>query len=116
MIHLILTKEQWHEQADSSLPSVRVEIPRQETFAGTSLEKLFPYIEGQCQAPMLQPKWTFYWRFLFDKSYDAHFFGGIWPEILGTIYLTIGSMIFAVPMGVISAIYLVEYAPEGWLC
>ncbi len=114
IIHLILNEEQWHEQADSSLPSVRVEIPRQETFAGTSLEKLFPYIEENSRA-MLLPEWTVYWRFLFDKSYDAHFFGGIWPEILGTIYLTIGSMLFAVPMGVISAIYLVEYAPEGWL-
>ena len=114
IIHLILVKEQWQEQADSTLPSVRVEIPRQETFAGTSLEKLFPYVQDNARA-MLLPEWTFYWRFLFDQSYDSHFFGGIWPEILGTIYLTVGSMIFAVPMGVVSAIYLVEYAPEGRL-
>ncbi len=46
---------------------------------------------------------------------DAHFFGGIWPELLGTLYLTLGAILFAVPTGVISAIYLVEYAGEGRL-
>ena len=61
---------------------------------------------------MLRPRWTFYWGFLFDGSRDAHFFGGIWAELLGTIYLTVGAVLFAVPMGVVSAIYLVEYARE----
>jgi phosphate transport system permease protein len=31
-------------------------------------------------------------------------FGGIWAELLGTLYLTIGAVVFAVPMGIISAI------------
>lgn len=38
--------------------------------------------------------------------------GGIYPAIAGTIYLIIGSMIVAVPMGVLAAIYLNEYAGE----
>jgi phosphate transport system permease protein len=113
-IHEIRFEVRWVEPSDPALPSIKVEVPREEVFAGTPLEKLFPYIENNAEK-MLRPQWTFYWRFLFDKSYDAHFFGGIWPEILGTIYLTIGAMIFAVPMGVISAIYLVEYAREGWM-
>ena len=62
---------------------------------------------------MMQPRNTFYWQFLTDKSKDSHIFGGIWPEVLGTIYLTIGAMIFALPLGVIAAIYLCEYAREG---
>ena len=33
--------------------------------------------------------------------------------MLGTLYLTLGSMIFAIPMGVIAAIYLCEYSKEG---
>ena len=37
-----------------------------------------------------------------DESLDAHFFGGIWPEVLGTFYLTLGAMLFALPMGIIS--------------
>ncbi len=93
---------------------VQVLTPRLEDFKGTSLEALFPYLEKNAEA-MLRPRLTFYWRFLFDKSIDSHFFGGIWPELLGTFYLTFGAIFFAVPTGVISAIYLVEYAPQGVL-
>jgi phosphate transport system permease protein len=38
--------------------------------------------------------------------------GGIYPAIVGTIYLIIGSMIVALPMGIMAAIYLNEYAGE----
>lgn len=38
--------------------------------------------------------------------------GGIYPAIVGTLYLIIGSMIIALPMGVMAAIYLNEYAGE----
>jgi phosphate transport system permease protein len=33
--------------------------------------------------------------------------------MLGTFYLILGTMIFAIPMGVIAAIYLTEFAKEG---
>lgn len=88
--------------------------PRVEKFRGTALEPLFGYVE-QHATEMLRPQWTFYGRFLTDESYDAHFFGGIGPEALGTLYLTLGAILFAVPMGVIAAIYLVEYARENRL-
>ena len=39
--------------------------------------------------------------------------GGIYPAILGTIYLIIGSMSVALPLGILSAIYLNEYAQPG---
>ena len=39
--------------------------------------------------------------------------GGIWPAIVGTFYLTLGTAIFAVPLGIGAAIYLSEYAPEN---
>lgn len=41
--------------------------------------------------------------------------GGILPAIIGTFYLVIGSLIFAFPLGVMSAIYTVEYAKKGWI-
>jgi phosphate transport system permease protein len=44
--------------------------------------------------------------------------GGIYPAIVGTMYLIIGSMVAALPIGVIAAIYLNEYAGENrttWL-
>ncbi len=106
------------EQYDYSDPKKmgrKILVPRADEFKGTSLERLFPYVESHL-ADMMAPKLTLYWGFLFDESIDdAHFFGGIWAEVLGTLYLTVGAVLFAVPMGVISAIYLVEYAGEGRL-
>jgi len=103
-----------YDYSDTSRMGRPVAVPRVTDFEGTCLEPLFGMLERDLE-PMLRPQWTFYWRFLFDKSIDAHFFGGIWPEMLGTLYLTIGAILFAVPMGIISAVYLVEYAREGWL-
>lgn len=93
---------------------VQTEVPRVDEYVGTPLEPLFAYVESNLES-MMRPQWKLYWRFLTDEALDSHLFGGIWAELLGTIYLTIGAILFAVPMGIISAIYLVEYAGENWL-
>jgi len=41
--------------------------------------------------------------------------GGIFPAILGTFYLALGAVIFALPLGILSAIYLNEYAGDTLL-
>jgi phosphate transport system permease protein len=41
--------------------------------------------------------------------------GGILPAIVGTFYLMLGTIIFALPLGVMAGIYLTEYAGENWL-
>jgi len=41
--------------------------------------------------------------------------GGIWPALLGTIYLVMMSLVVAAPIGVMAAIYLNEYAGDNWL-
>ena len=43
-------------------------------------------------------------------SYAA---GGIWPQIVGTVLLVIGSMTIALILGIFSAIYLSEYSKQG---
>jgi phosphate transport system permease protein len=88
------------------------DVDRREIFRGTPLEPVFDLIERDLE-PMMRPKFTVYLRFLSDDSFDSHYFGGIKGELLGTIYLTIGAILFAVPMGVIAAIYLCEYARQG---
>jgi len=110
-LHRVLNIETY-DYGDGTELGTLVLVPRVNDFKGTSLEPLFGYLQKHT-CDMLRPRLTFYWRFLFDTSYDAHFFGGIWAEMLGTIYLAIGAMLFAVPFGVISAIYLAEYAGEG---
>ncbi len=39
--------------------------------------------------------------------------GGIWPAIVGTFWLTLGTAVVAVPLGIGAAIYLAEYAPDN---
>ena len=39
--------------------------------------------------------------------------GGIMPAIVGTLYLTMGAIAIALPLGVVSAVYLSEYAKQG---
>jgi phosphate transport system permease protein len=107
----VLFRETW-DYSDPTRMGKKVLTPRADIFAGTSLAPAFTYIEQNLQ-DMLRPRWTVYWQFITDPPLDAHIFGGILPEILGTIYLTLGAMLFAVPLGIISAIYLTEYAAEG---
>jgi phosphate transport system permease protein len=110
-LHAALYSEEW-DYSNPDAMGLLVETPRVNAFKDTQLEPLFQYLENHL-VEMLRPKTTFYRQFITDTSKDSHIFGGIWPEVLGTLYLTLGAMIFAVPMGVIAAIYLCEYAREG---
>jgi phosphate transport system permease protein len=53
------------------------------------------------------------WGFLTGFPSDGMKAGGILPAIIGTIYLTLGTAVFAVPLGIGAAIYLSEYASEN---
>jgi phosphate transport system permease protein len=56
------------------------------------------------------------WTFLTDVPRNSMTEGGILPCIIGTVYLSIGSILVAFPLGVATAIYLNEYARPGpWL-
>ena len=55
------------------------------------------------------------WEFLTSAPTEGMTSGGIFPAIVGTMYLIIGSMIFAFPLGVMSAIYTNEYAGNSWI-
>lgn len=54
-------------------------------------------------------------EFLFSMPRSGMTAGGIFPAILGTLYLVAGAVLFAVPLGILSAIYLVEYSRENYL-
>ncbi len=55
------------------------------------------------------------WSFLSESPTDGMTSGGIMPAIVGTLCLMLGSALFAFPVGVISGIYMNEYAPKGAL-
>jgi len=53
------------------------------------------------------------WTFLTAMPTDGMRAGGIFPALVGTFYLTLGTAIFSVPLGIAAAIYLAEYASEN---
>lgn len=53
--------------------------------------------------------------FLFTEPTNGMTRGGIFPALLGTIWLVSVALLVSVPLGVAAAIYLSEYAPENWL-
>jgi phosphate transport system permease protein len=55
------------------------------------------------------------WDFLTTAPKEGMTKGGIFPAIVGTGCLVIGSMIFAFPIGILSGIYIHEYLTENWL-
>ena len=52
------------------------------------------------------------WEFLLESPYRFEY-GGIFPQIIGSLCLVAVCLVFAVPLGVASAIYLAEYAPDN---
>ncbi len=52
--------------------------------------------------------------FLFTNPTNGMTEGGIFPALLGTIWLVVVALIVSVPLGIAAAIYLSEYAPDNW--
>jgi len=55
------------------------------------------------------------WQFLSDIPRQGMRAGGIFPAIVGTAYLVAGAIVFALPIGLLAAIYLSEYAKDNAL-
>lgn len=55
------------------------------------------------------------WQFLSDIPRQGMRAGGIFPAIIGTLYLVLGAIVFALPIGLFSAIYLSEYSKDNFL-
>ncbi len=55
------------------------------------------------------------WEFVADDPREANTEGGIFPAIFGTVMMVIIMSIAVVPLGVLAAIYLNEYAKQGTL-
>ena len=55
------------------------------------------------------------WEFLTAAPAEGMTAGGIFPAIVGTLCLIAGSMVLSFPFGVMSAIYMNEYAGNGWV-
>jgi len=54
------------------------------------------------------------WDFLFTVPTDGMTAGGIFPALLGTVWLVGVALLISVPIGIAAAIYLSEYASDNW--
>ena len=54
------------------------------------------------------------WEFLTSNPEEGMTKGGIYPAIVGTMYLILGSLLVSVPIGVLSGIYINEYSKDGY--
>ncbi len=110
LVDRFLWVEEWIEDKPGE-PLVMHRKSRASLFPDT-LQPLFAYVEQNTEK-MLRPKFAVYWQFFLDDNVNSHYFGGVGPEILGTVLITIVGMLFVIPLGVISAAYLVECSSEG---
>ncbi|MFB6151259.1 MAG: phosphate ABC transporter permease PstA [Haloarculaceae archaeon] len=55
----------------------------------------------------------FYWPFVMEGYSLGPTIDGILPAIVGTVWLVLGAVAFAVPLGVGAAVFLTEYAEQG---
>jgi phosphate ABC transporter permease subunit PstA/phosphate ABC transporter permease protein PstC len=109
----------WKQQSDANgniLPREKTIINRTLFFAGTSIENdiqmLFNNLEQHLDE-MLHPRRTFYVQYFVDSATAGHYMGGIGPELLGTILISLFSILLALPLGVLTAAYLAEAAKDN---
>ena len=53
------------------------------------------------------------WEFLVSSPTDGMRAGGIFPAIVGSVLLTIGTIAVSVPFGILTGIFLVEYSKDN---
>lgn len=54
------------------------------------------------------------WEFFTENPRRGGTQGGIWPALVGTIYLIVISLCISAPIGILAAVYLNEYAKDNW--
>ncbi len=69
-------------------------------------------LDASAGASIYLARW---WEYLSDDPREANSEGGVFPAIFGTVVMTLLMTIVVVPIGVLAALYLREYARAGWI-
>lgn len=100
---------------EPGMPLRKERVSRKTLFTGTEMVQVLDLAEAHL-SEMLNPRWTFYGSYFWDNDKTTgHYIGGVGPEIIGTFLITVLAMVFAVPLGIISAAYLIECAGDNLL-
>ncbi|MBD3228318.1 MAG: phosphate ABC transporter permease PstA [Candidatus Lokiarchaeota archaeon] len=81
-------------------------------FVFTALSILLFFIIGKGVTPFLNGQINFL-EFITEEPSATGIGGGIFPAMIGTLMLVFGAIIIAAPLGIMTGIYLTEYAGEG---
>ena len=114
-----------YEVLKKELDALYVEMSRdsivlKEMTGGTKEIKLADVVKAyRPNALSMGEKLLFYvktfWGFVSDDPREANTEGGIFPAIFGTVIMVLLMSIIVTPFGVIAAIYLREYAHQGFI-
>jgi len=58
---------------------------------------------------------TSVWLFVSEEPREANTEGGIFPAIFGTVMMVLIMSVIVTPFGIVAAVYLREYAPQGFI-
>ena len=87
---------------------------QEKTFRLSEFVRLYP-ANDLTVAGKLSVYLSRWWEFLTDSPREANTEGGVWPAIFGTFAMTLLMVIVVAPFGVVTALYLREYARQGRL-
>lgn len=108
--------------ADPSRRFVETDLVRRKARAEAAARWIFLAMAGAMVVPLLLIVGYLVVRaapalsvdFLLDPPLRGMREGGIWPALVGTIYLVVISLAVSAPIGVLAAVYLNEYARDNW--
>lgn len=114
-----------YAEAEVRLNALRRQIDRDSLTAVEAGGKTVTISLGQVvhayrpNAMGLQAKVGFYftklWEFLSTGPREANTEGGVFPAIFGTVMMTLIMAVIVTPFGVLAAVYMREYARQGWM-
>jgi phosphate transport system permease protein len=112
----LLTQMRQLEQTASALGKAQIEIMTGDVVT-LPIDKIVESVMPN--AMKLTEKFGHYfhriWVFLSDDPREANTEGGIFPAIFGTVTMVFIMTVLVMPFGVVAAVYLREYAKDGWI-
>jgi len=78
-----------------------------------SFDLVIPFVDVTLFGVSHTVAWPVWWPFVMNGAAILNDVNGVWPAVVGTIWLVVGAVVLAVPLGVGSAIFLTEYAERG---
>lgn len=113
------------EVLQGDLSQLRVDISRDsivmQTAAGDqreiSMAKIVNAFHPNSMSLLTKTRFYFtqLWGFLTEDPREANTEGGIFPAIFGTVLMVVLMTLVVTPFGVVAAVYMREYAKQGWL-